>query len=1081
MKRSLENDPRLKQEFTFSDTKNKYKRQILQADLKTEKNHSEKQNPHTIHILQQSHQPTSLNLPKFNLNDDKQILDFLTKHLYSYKVVELYAESLCEYYSRSVSHLSHSVSSNILRKLLLGPSKIGRKWAQTLMSSETFFKNMKQIPSEQMADIIRLGGEEVYAANEGKKNRHLLETWLQADQSSIRIAAINHSPTISLSLIKSLKDPSALVRRACLNRISILSSSEENFQPSNLVHKVYSSICSALDTDDMAVVRKAAMNCLKNVALAFPTRIASIKILQVKEGSLSTDKMMDPSIPKVNTGYIRNRNKLPLPQTTQQTKFIDDAFSRISNSIADCDFTNQIAAAKHLGEFAKAGENINVTDPDYKYKKQQAMVDIEYLMQTLQKQIMSNLVKKKSFNEKERTGTLGSVEPAYSSGKNWDDDAPKKNLGLKTHFNSIDVSSCGAFTHGLESENSKVRLESIESLTILVISKKSTHFAKKALDALIDMLNDEIEGVRLSAVNGVTKILNFSEGAGNVTDFMNMKTLYTDQLTNVIAALDDTVTEIRTAVRGVLGSCTVPEVDSLFQIVRMLEKNLIKYPGDTESIYETFSNLGKNHASLTQVLTSSLLGIDPNLDSREPNLNDPIYLGKLVMILKAAKILPVITTMVPSYVKSHYQFLKHAMRERIDLIPGLESGFVGVHSLSDDKNQDLTDEIESIEIEGASCTSDDHDSAINVDMSEYLSTTIEENFTNLSDISEVKETILEYIKVTDKKTIQHSRAKAIFYFVKCVEKLMAKNNDQEVVISEDDNQNDKESNENHKDELKLLTNTFYNSRDLDDFVKELKIREILASTSLSKLVKFFKIYTKFTPKTDLSIILANYIRKRLNTTAALVDNKKFKKFAKDVSNHDNLYTLTKLKEILKILTTSKCKHVFAEIVAPKFRSDFELDIVVNLSVKVPIVAKIYNFSDHLSKNFYVRVRYLDNVLMHGTGSGNSDEDNIYTQKIKENNNHHPERTFYLKTNPSDFFPDENATRLDTFVDISPIGDWPKAVMESSQSLSKFSVEITVGIVKCDALESGKMVNISEESFVEVCESVRFPFYTKSFV
>ena len=78
MKRSLENDPRLKQEFTFSDTKNKYKRQILQADLKTEKNHSEKQNPHTIHILQQSHQPTSLNLPKFNLNDDKQILDFLT-------------------------------------------------------------------------------------------------------------------------------------------------------------------------------------------------------------------------------------------------------------------------------------------------------------------------------------------------------------------------------------------------------------------------------------------------------------------------------------------------------------------------------------------------------------------------------------------------------------------------------------------------------------------------------------------------------------------------------------------------------------------------------------------------------------------------------------------------------------------------------------------------------------------------------------------------------------------------------------------------------------------------------------------
>merc|ERR1712168_718591 len=101
-------------------------------------------------------------------------------------------------------------------------------------------------------------------------------------------------------------------------------------------------------------------------------------------------------------------------------------------------------------------------------------------------------------------------------------------------------------------------------------------------------------------------------------------------------------------------------------------KNFEKYPGDRESIWTTFSFLGENHPSLTQSLTNTLLNIDPNLDSIEQNLNDPRYIGILMMVLKAASKLPVITSMVPSFIKKHYMYLKHSMGERVDTIYNFE-------------------------------------------------------------------------------------------------------------------------------------------------------------------------------------------------------------------------------------------------------------------------------------------------------------------------------------------------------------------------------------------------------------------------
>ena len=109
----------------------------------------------------------------------------------------------------------------------------------------------------------------------------------------------------------------------------------------------------------------------------------------------------------------------------------------------------------------------------------------------------------------------------------------------------------------------------INSLTTLTIKKNHVELAKKALDALIDMLNDEIEEVRLYSVDGVTTIMKNSDES--------LRTLYSDQFQNIIVALDDSVSNIRSAVRKLLGACKIREVETLNKVVMQLLRNLQKY------------------------------------------------------------------------------------------------------------------------------------------------------------------------------------------------------------------------------------------------------------------------------------------------------------------------------------------------------------------------------------------------------------------------------------------------------------------------------------------------------------------------
>ena len=129
---------------------------------------------------------------------------------------------------------------------------------------------------------------------------------------------------------------------------------------------------------------------------------------------------------------------------------------------------------------------------------------------------MSNMRVKRSAHER-MNNLISSGE--WSSGQKWADDAPKEHLQAEQVFESsfysltwtltlqvnlVALGSCGAFVHGLEDECLSVRSASVEALTKLSIGDQE--LAMIALDFLVDMFNDEIEQVRLKAIESLTAI-----------------------------------------------------------------------------------------------------------------------------------------------------------------------------------------------------------------------------------------------------------------------------------------------------------------------------------------------------------------------------------------------------------------------------------------------------------------------------------------------------------------------------------------------------------------------------------------------
>lgn len=171
---------------------------------------------------------------------------------------------------------------------------------------------------------------------------------------------------------------------------------------------------------------------------------------------------------------------IDFPNSDSQLRLIDAAFGSVCSAICDLSMHVRTQAAELLGGMTS--------------------VSNEFLHQTLDKKLMSDLRRKRSLHE---SYSVLFQSGEWSTGKKWADDKPKENIDIDT-VSLMASGACGALVHGLEDEFLEVRTAAVDSMCRLAL--KNPPFAVISLDFLVDMFNDEIENVRLRAIYSLTAI-----------------------------------------------------------------------------------------------------------------------------------------------------------------------------------------------------------------------------------------------------------------------------------------------------------------------------------------------------------------------------------------------------------------------------------------------------------------------------------------------------------------------------------------------------------------------------------------------
>ncbi|XP_045472488.1 integrator complex subunit 4 [Harmonia axyridis] len=305
-----------------------------------------------------------------------------------------------------------------------------------------------------------------------------------------------------------------------------------------------------------------------------------------------------------------------------EIRLIDDAFGKICSGVTDLSMQVRTLSAELLGSMTA--------------------VSPKFLNQTLDKKLMSNMRRKRTAHE---LAWENVTSGEWASGKKWADDAPKEVLDAES-INLINSGACGAFVHGLEDEYLEVRSAAVESLCQL--SLNNSHFANLSLDFMVDMFNDEIEDVRLKAIDSLRLISKHI-------------VLRDDQVETILGALEDFSQEVREGLHRMLASCRMLTTCGLKMCVEKLLDNLKKYPNDKRSTYKCLQKVGSQHAELVLPLVPQFLNIHPFFHIPEPDVENPQYICILILIFNAAENLPTIIPLLESHTKRHYQYLRDTM------------------------------------------------------------------------------------------------------------------------------------------------------------------------------------------------------------------------------------------------------------------------------------------------------------------------------------------------------------------------------------------------------------------------------------
>ncbi|GAB0097982.1 Integrator complex subunit 4 [Sergentomyia squamirostris] len=321
-------------------------------------------------------------------------------------------------------------------------------------------------------------------------------------------------------------------------------------------------------------------------------------------------------------GVRHPEHMIIVPDSDMEMRLVDAAFGKVCSAMCDLSMHVRVQAAELLGGMKAVGS--------------------EFLNQTLDKKLMSNLRRKKSLHERNLENFISGE---WSSGKKWADDAPKELINAAS-ISLMATGACGALVHGLEDEFLEVRTASVDSMCRLALIHPP--FAATSLDFLVDMFNDEIESVRLKAIYSLTMISKHI-------------TLREDQLETMLSSLEDYSVEVREGLHLMLGACKVSTQACLKLVVQKILDVLSKYPQDKESAFGCLQRVGQKHPDLCMALTPQLLQDHPFFDSAERDVEEPAYVCILVMLFNAAQHRPPMLSLFPETTIRHYAYLRDTM------------------------------------------------------------------------------------------------------------------------------------------------------------------------------------------------------------------------------------------------------------------------------------------------------------------------------------------------------------------------------------------------------------------------------------
>lgn len=283
---------------------------------------------------------------------------------------------------------------------------------------------------------------------------------------------------------------------------------------------------------------------------------------------------------------------------------------------------------------------------------------------------------KKSAHERNRESYAAGE---WSSGKKWADDAPQGDIQPES-ITLMDIGACGAFIHGLEDEFMQVRMATLNSISKL--AELFPCFAAQSLDFLVDMLNDEIEDIRLIAIHCLGKVCQKS------------LILREDQIEIILPVLKDASSNIRESLHVMISKCKVASRQSVKSCIDNLLENLKRYPEDRASVWKCFQMLGKNHAEFLPSLVQELLSIHPFLDLQEPSLEDHLYIGVLILVVNGAAHSKEIIQVFEKYkvFSRHYTYLRDLVPELVPVIKELDKDSDIMQTANDDQPDDARGE-----------------------------------------------------------------------------------------------------------------------------------------------------------------------------------------------------------------------------------------------------------------------------------------------------------------------------------------------------------------------------------------------------